>query len=67
MQYKRGCAVQARMCSTSNDVQCEAGTYSLQMRMCSTNEARHQYECGCNTRKAHNQALEKGKTIQKYF
>ena len=34
------------MCSTSEDVQCESGTSSVQARMCSTSQARHQYKRG---------------------
>ena len=31
VQYKRGCTVQARMYSTSEDVQCKSGTSSVQV------------------------------------
>ena len=38
------CAVRARMCSTSEDVQYESSRSSVSARMCSTNQAHHQYK-----------------------
>ena len=55
MQYKRGCALRTRyIFNTNEDVQCEWGTSSVQMRMCSTSESSHQ-------------VLDKGGTTQRYF
>ena len=41
------------MCSTSEDMQYESGKYSVQARMCSTNQAHHQYKRGCAVRIRH--------------
>ena len=44
-QYERGCAVQARhIFSTREDVQYESDTSSVEVRMCITNQAHHQYK-----------------------
>ena len=61
MQYKRGCAVQARMCSTSEDVQYKRGC-EVQARMCSTS-------VDVQYKRVDHQVLVRGGggTSQKYF
>ena len=44
------CEVRARICSTSEDVQCESGTSSVQARMCSTSKVHLHYKQGCTVR-----------------
>ena len=54
LPYKQGCAVRIKyIFRTSEDVQYESGTSSVQARMCSTNQAHPPYKRGCAVRIRH--------------
>ena len=50
--HERGCALQARMCTASEDVHCKRGC-ALQARMCSSRKTHRHYERECEVQTRH--------------
>ena len=74
MQYKQGCAVQARMCSRNQaQLQYKQGCVvqarhtPVQARMCSMSEGHLQYKRGLQYKQVDHQVLVQGGTTEKFF